>query len=154
VTPAKHFVYDTATVNGVAMSNAKGRVAEAYTGSSKTTDLGFSYSARGEAIGAWESTSHSGGYYHVSQGYWANGLVNTLNLNLAGYPSWTLQMSIQLEFRIGLPQARQLLGRDTAPTLIRRRHSDRGTGWRDRSGSSKTPLRIRERSLARAIYGQ
>ena len=50
-TSPKHFVYDGATVNSVVMSNAKARLAEAYTGtlSSKTTDLGFSYSARGEA---------------------------------------------------------------------------------------------------------
>jgi hypothetical protein len=51
-------------VNGTAMSNAKGRLAEAYTGTSgsKTTDLGFSYSARGEVTDAWESTPNSGGF--------------------------------------------------------------------------------------------
>ncbi len=50
VTAQKHFVYDAATVNSVVMSNAKARLAEAYTGTSgsKITDLGFSYSARGE----------------------------------------------------------------------------------------------------------
>jgi len=50
LTPQKIFVYDGATVNGVAMANAKGRLAEAYTGPStaKITDLGFSYSARGK----------------------------------------------------------------------------------------------------------
>src|SRR5262249_54770906 len=52
VTSAKHFVYDSATVNSLTMSNVKGRMAEAYTCtgtcSSKITDEGFSYSARGE----------------------------------------------------------------------------------------------------------
>ena len=33
---------------------------------------------------------HSGGYYHVSAAYWANGLVNTLSPRLTGPPaSWT-----------------------------------------------------------------
>src|SRR2546422_4689154 len=42
VTAQKHFVYDAATVNSVVMSNAKARLAEAYTGTSasKITDLG------------------------------------------------------------------------------------------------------------------
>ncbi len=71
------------------MQNAKGRLAEAYTGASKTTDLGFSYSARGEVTDVYQSSPHSGGYYHVTAGYWANGLLNTLNLKLAGYPTWT-----------------------------------------------------------------
>jgi len=81
-TPNKYFVYDSATVNGVAMANATGRIAEAYTGSSssKTTDLGFVYSPRGENIEIWESTPHSGGYYHptAGSGYWANGALQTL----------------------------------------------------------------------------
>lgn len=43
---ARYFVYDTATVNGATMANAKGRLAEAYTAvapnlSTKTTDEGF-----------------------------------------------------------------------------------------------------------------
>ena len=59
VTPEKHFVYDAATVNGVIMANAKGRLAQAYTGpsGSKITDLGFSYSARGEVVDVFQSTS-------------------------------------------------------------------------------------------------
>ncbi len=81
-TPNKYFVYDAATVNGVAMANATGRMAEAYTGSSssKITDLGFVYSPRGEDIEIWESTPNSGGYYHptAGSGYWANGTLQTL----------------------------------------------------------------------------
>ncbi len=81
-TANKYFVYDAATVNGVAMGYAKGRLAEAYTGSpsSKTTDLGFVYSQRGENLEMWEFTLHSGGYYHptAGSGYWANGGLQTL----------------------------------------------------------------------------
>jgi RHS repeat-associated protein len=75
VTPAKYFVYDSATVNGVAMANAKGRLAEAWTcapncGGTKTTDLGFDYSVRGEVLAAYESTPNSNGYYSVGASYW------------------------------------------------------------------------------------
>src|SRR6202041_4216746 len=35
-TPNKYFVYDAATVNGVAMANVKSRMAEAYTAISST----------------------------------------------------------------------------------------------------------------------
>jgi len=70
------------------MANAKGRLAEAYTGS-KTTDLGFSYSVRGEIANVYRSSPHSGGYYNVAATYWANGLLNTLNANLSGIPTWT-----------------------------------------------------------------
>jgi YD repeat-containing protein len=84
VTPDKHFVYDSATVNSVVMSNAKGRLAEAYTGPSKTTDLGFSYSARGEVADVYQKSPNSGGYYHVSATYWANGLQNTLFSSVQG----------------------------------------------------------------------
>src|SRR2546428_5723669 len=63
------------------MANAKARLAEAYTGpsASKTTDLGFSYSVRGEVADAYESTPHSNGYYDVSATYWENGLIKTLS---------------------------------------------------------------------------
>jgi RHS repeat-associated protein len=76
-TPYKYFTYDSATVNGVAMAIVKGRLAEAYTCASpscspKLTDIGFSYSARGEVSDVYASTPHSGGYYHVNQTYWAN----------------------------------------------------------------------------------
>ena len=85
-TPAKNFVYDTATVNGVAMANAKTRLAEAYTCSgtcsSKITDLGFVYSARGEQIETWESTPHSGGYYHPTAAYWPNGAPQNVWMSL------------------------------------------------------------------------
>ena len=76
-TPAKTFVYDVAPT-GFTIPYPKGRLTEAYTGN-KTTDLVFNYSARGEIIDVWESTPHSGGYYHASASYWANGALNVLN---------------------------------------------------------------------------
>jgi RHS repeat-associated protein len=97
-TPYKYFVYDTATVNGVAMSNAKTRMAEAYTCvspcTSKITDIGFSYSVRGEVSDVYESTPNSGGYYHTSATYWANGALDVLTAKygstaIAGLPTFT-----------------------------------------------------------------
>ena len=94
VTPTKCYVYDAATVNSVAMANGRGRLAEAYTGtgtscpiSSKTTDVGISYSARGEVTDVYESTSHSSGYYHVTASYWPHGLLNQLSSNISGLPT-------------------------------------------------------------------
>jgi RHS repeat-associated protein len=76
-TPNKYFVYDAATVNGVAMTYVKARMAEAYTATSPTgtkiTDLGFSYTVRGEISAVSESTPHSGGYYNMNAAYWPNG---------------------------------------------------------------------------------
>jgi len=90
VTPAKHFVYDSATVNSVTMSNTKARLAEAYTCagscSSKITDEGFSYTVRGETSDVYQSTPHSGGFYHVNQTYWAHGGPNQLS-QLPGLPT-------------------------------------------------------------------
>jgi YD repeat-containing protein len=91
VTPPKYFIYDGATVNSVAMVNPKERLAEAYTGpsSAKITDLGFGYSARGEVTDTYESTPHSGGYYHAGASYWANGMLNNLQSGVTGVPGWT-----------------------------------------------------------------
>jgi RHS repeat-associated protein len=92
VSPSKNFAYDAATVDSVAMANAKSRVAEAYTCFSpcttKLTDEGFSYTARGETSDLYESTPHSGSYYHVNQLYWANGALNQLS-GLSGLPTIT-----------------------------------------------------------------
>jgi RHS repeat-associated protein len=81
-TPEKHFVYDSATVNGVVMANAKGRLAEAYTGTSQaqsSTDIGFNYNARGEPVNYYEATPHSGGYYTVCVGIWPHGVIKSVN---------------------------------------------------------------------------
>jgi RHS repeat-associated protein len=89
VTPAKHFVYDTATVNSVAMTNVAGRLAEAYTCTTcpgtKITDLGFSYTVRGETSDVYELTPHSSpSYYHVAQTYWPHGAPSQLSATAAG----------------------------------------------------------------------
>jgi len=81
-TSNKYFIYDTATVNGTAMADAKTRLAEAYTAASSTgtkiTDLGFSYSVRGEVSNVYESTPHSSGYYSMSATYWPNGALDQI----------------------------------------------------------------------------
>ena len=81
-TPEKHFVFDGATVNSTTMTNAGGRLAEAYTGpaTGKITDLGFSYDSLGNTTGTWESTPSSGGYYTTAAAYYANRAVNTLSI--------------------------------------------------------------------------
>jgi RHS repeat-associated protein len=85
VTPARHFVYESATLDSVGMGNAKGRLAEAYTGpsTSKLTDLGFSYSPRGEVTDAYEWTPHTSsapnGWLHTTGTYWENGLRKMLS---------------------------------------------------------------------------
>ena len=87
----KYFVYDSATVNNVAMVNTLGRLAEAYTAptvaGTKVTDEGFSYTGRGEISDVYESTPNSGGYYHTSATYFANGAVSSLS-GVTGGP-WT-----------------------------------------------------------------
>ena len=92
VTPAKHFVYDSATVNSVSMVLVAARLAEAYTCSgsctSKITDEGFSYTKRGETSDLYQSNPSSGGFYHVAQTYWANGAVNKLS-GIPGLPTIT-----------------------------------------------------------------
>ncbi len=82
VTPQNYFVYDAATVNNVPMANPKNRLAEAYTCfspcTSKITDLGLSFTVRGEVSDLYESTPHSGGYLHTQASYWANGVLDSL----------------------------------------------------------------------------
>jgi hypothetical protein len=71
------------------MSNGGGRLVEAYTttGSGKITDLGFSYTKRGEVSDTYEMTPHSGGYFHLSATYFWNGQLNTFTP--AGTPKLT-----------------------------------------------------------------
>jgi len=91
-TPNKYFVYDTGSVNSIAMQNGKTRVIEAYTATTQTgtriTDLGFGYSVRGEVSDVYQSTPHSSGYYHFNQTYWAHGAPNQLS-QLVGLPAIT-----------------------------------------------------------------
>jgi RHS repeat-associated protein len=93
VTPSKYFVYDSATVNGQTMNYAKARLSEAYTTSascsSKCTDIGLSYTVRGETSDVYESTPNSGTYYHLTQSYWPNRSMYQLGNNIATLPSFT-----------------------------------------------------------------
>jgi RHS repeat-associated protein len=99
----KRFRYDNTSgvlgsiPSGVTVNNVKGRLAEAETDScawpvtqsSIITDEWFSYTARGETSDVYESTLHSGGYYHVGEAYWANGVPNSLTSNISGLPTFT-----------------------------------------------------------------
>jgi len=92
-TMAKRFyIYDSATVNGATMANVKTRLAEAYTCTTcpgtKITDLGFSYSARGELVDVYQSSPHSAGYYHTTAAYYPNGALNSLS-GVPGQSAWT-----------------------------------------------------------------
>jgi RHS repeat-associated protein len=94
-TPNRYFVYDSATVNTVTMANAKGNLAEAYTtapGSASTaakiTDLGFSYTVRGQVSDALQMSPNSGGYYHATYAYFENGATKQFG-GLPGLPTFT-----------------------------------------------------------------
>jgi RHS repeat-associated protein len=89
----KRFRYDNslgvlgARPSGVTVANGLGRLVEAETDTCATwpiqqssiiTDEWFSYTARGEISDFYESTLHSGGYYHSTSTYWANGVPSLL----------------------------------------------------------------------------
>ncbi len=82
----RYFAYDAGSPPGgaLSLSNPKGRLVEAYTASSatspKNTDVMFSYSSRGEVADEWESTPHSGGYYHVAVTYFPHGVIQSLSI--------------------------------------------------------------------------
>jgi RHS repeat-associated protein len=83
----RYFVYDAATVDGVAMPNAKGRLARACTsgtgscGGTLASDLGFGYSTRGEPTDTYTWNTYSGGWYHANEAYRSEyGLPYQLNL--------------------------------------------------------------------------
>jgi len=74
----------------LAVQNGVSRIVEAYTdsdcsGTSKVTDEQFSYDKDGRLTDVWESTPHSGGYYHTSVTYNSNGTVSSIS----GIPSYT-----------------------------------------------------------------
>jgi YD repeat-containing protein len=80
------FYYDSETTPaGVTVNNSEGRMVEAYTNSacngrgSLVNEEWFSYSPRGDITDVYESTPNSGGYYHVNESYYVNGLPQVLN---------------------------------------------------------------------------
>jgi len=83
------FYYDTSQgffgsrPSGVIISNSSGRMIEAATSNCATTlitDEWVSYDKDGHLSDMWESTPHSGQYYHSSAGYYGNGVLNVLKL--------------------------------------------------------------------------
>jgi len=97
----KRFRYDSASngvdgsaPSGVTVNNVLGRLVEAETDNcgawppTPITDEWFSYSARGELTDVYESTPHSGGYYHTTTSYFENGAVKTLG-GIPGQTSFT-----------------------------------------------------------------
>jgi RHS repeat-associated protein len=90
----KYFIYDSATVDSTSMTNALGRIAEAYTAptasGTKATDEGFSYTGRGEVSAFHQWSTNSGGWYVTSATYYANGSVNTLTGVVGGTWTYTL----------------------------------------------------------------
>ena len=72
---------------GATLNNLQGRLVEAETDdcawprhqSDLFTDEWFSYSPRGEITDLWESTAHSGGYYHTTASYFPDGVMQTLS---------------------------------------------------------------------------
>ena len=83
-TDSAYFVYDSATVDGHVMQNTIGRLAEAYTCTScpgtKKTDVGFSYNAVGQITDSYQSTTNSGGYYHIALTLYANQAIKSLHM--------------------------------------------------------------------------
>ncbi|MGH9533526.1 MAG: RHS repeat domain-containing protein [Terriglobales bacterium] len=94
VTPTKTFVYDGATVDGQAMSNAAGRLAEAYTvaSGSKITDEGFGYDTMGRPAVFFEMAPGSNGYYETTESYWQNGQAD--QLTVPGVPKITYNPNV------------------------------------------------------------
>jgi len=100
----KHFYYDNSSgllgsrPSGVTVNNGLGRLVAATTDNCQwppsqseiVTDEWFSYTARGEIGNVWESTPHSGGYYHSSASYWANGVLNTLTASTGYSAGWNV----------------------------------------------------------------
>ena len=96
--PCKRFRYDNSNgvtgtrPTGVTITNSLGRIVEAETDNcgawppTPISDEWFSYSARGELTDVYESTPHSGGYYHTTTSYFENGALKTLG----GIPGQTV----------------------------------------------------------------
>jgi hypothetical protein len=75
---SKYYVYDSAPFWGITVNNGRGRLTEAYTylgGNTYSADA-FSYDARGEVTDYYELAGP--GWYHVSQSYFDNGVMASL----------------------------------------------------------------------------
>jgi RHS repeat-associated protein len=81
------------------ITNGAGRIVEAETDDCTVypptaghwfSDEWFSYDAVGNVTDMWESTPHSGGYYHSSAKYFANGKMSSLTLPAVGTVNYTV----------------------------------------------------------------
>ena len=97
VSHCKRYRYDNSggypgSVKPAGLTNTIGRLIEAATdmcdntGDAIITDEWFSYSARGEISDVYQSTPHSGGYYHVGVTYWPHGQIKQLS-GINGVPT-------------------------------------------------------------------
>lgn len=80
---------------GIAPTNSDGRLVEAETDNctapiTPITDEWFSYDANGRMTDMWELTPHSGGYYHSTASYFANGKLSSLGIPVLGTVVYTL----------------------------------------------------------------
>jgi len=89
----REFAYDSESSypSGVSVIYGKTHMVEAKTINTSNltvnvTDEFFSYSARGELTDVYESTPHSGGYYHTTAAYWPTGALETLS-GVPGVPT-------------------------------------------------------------------
>jgi RHS repeat-associated protein len=96
----RSLVYDSATngniqspPSGSSLVNLGGQLVEAETDdcvwpSPAITDEWYSYDADGHTTDVYQSTPNSGGFYHTTASYFANGAVNTLG-GVPGLSGWT-----------------------------------------------------------------
>jgi RHS repeat-associated protein len=89
----REFVYDSETSypTGVSVIYGKTHMVEAKTINTSNptvnvTDEFYSYSSRGELTDVYESTPHSGGYYHTTASYWPTGALEALS-GIPGVPT-------------------------------------------------------------------
>jgi RHS repeat-associated protein len=81
------------------ISNAGGRTVEAETdnctvypptAATMLSDEWFSYDVKGNITDVWQKTPHSGGYYHSTATYFANGKISSLGVPAVGTINYTL----------------------------------------------------------------
>ena len=97
------FRFDTSTSGNLfpapgTILNGVGRIVEAETdnctypptAATMFSDEWFSYDAVGNVTDVWEKTSHSGGYYHSTATYFANGQMSSLGIPAVGTINYTL----------------------------------------------------------------
>jgi RHS repeat-associated protein len=99
VSHCKRFRYDNSagypgSTKPTGLTNTLGRLIEAVTdkcdntGDAIITDEWFSYTARGEISGKYQSSPNSGGYYHEILTYWENGATKQIS-GLPSLPTFT-----------------------------------------------------------------